>query len=202
MDTAEVVVGDLLLVRPGAKIAVDGIVEDGDSDVDESTVTGESLPVLKQPGCQVIGATVNTTRVAAGARHQGRPGRRRSRRSCALVQQAQNSKAPGQRLADRAAFWLVFVALLGGLSPSLAWLGLRVAPTSEAVLFAITVVVITCPDALGLATPTAVMVGTGLGAGRGVLFKNATAWRPRPGSTPSSWTRPAPSPRASRRSPT
>ena len=92
----------------------------------------------------------------------------------ALVQEAQNSKAPGQRLADRAAFWLVLVALLGGMATFLVWLAVGRPPT-EALLFAITVVVITCPDALGLATPTAIMVGTGLGANRGVLFKNATA---------------------------
>src|SRR5205823_5646833 len=92
-----------------------------------------------------------------------------------LVQEAQNSKAPGQRLADRAAFWLVLVALIGGALTLAAWLLLSSRPPSDAVLFAITVVVITCPDALGLATPTAIMVGTGLGARRGVLFKNATA---------------------------
>ena len=92
-----------------------------------------------------------------------------------LVQEAQNSKAPGQRLADRAAFWLVLVALIGGALTFAAWLLFSDRPVSEAMLFAITVVVITCPDALGLATPTAIMVGTGLGAKRGVLFKNATA---------------------------
>ena len=92
----------------------------------------------------------------------------------ALVQEAQNSKAPGQRLADRAAFWLVLVALIGGTATFLVWLAVG-RPVTEALLFAITVVVITCPDALGLATPTAIMVGTGLGAKRGVLFKNATA---------------------------
>lgn len=91
-----------------------------------------------------------------------------------LVQEAQNSKAPGQKLADRAAFWLVFVALIGGAGTFLTWL-LVGRPVSGAVLFAITVVVITCPDALGLATPTAIMVGTGLGATRGILFKNAIA---------------------------
>jgi len=92
-----------------------------------------------------------------------------------LVQEAQNSKAPGQRLADRAAFWLVLVALLGGGLTLAVWLLASDRPLSDAVLFAITVVVITCPDALGLATPTAIMVGTGLGAGRGILFKNADA---------------------------
>src|SRR4051794_4756556 len=92
-----------------------------------------------------------------------------------LVQEAQNSKAPGQKLADRAAFWLVLVALIGGAATFAAWAIFSSEPTSTAILYAITVVVITCPDALGLATPTAIMVGSGLGAKRGVLFKNAIA---------------------------
>lgn len=173
ISTADVVVGDLLLVRPGAKIATDGVVEEGESDVDEAMVTGESLPVTKTPGDPVIGATVNTTgtlRVRAtkvGADTA-------LAQIVALVQQAQNSKAPGQRLADKAAFWLVLVALVGGVGTFLVWLAAG-ASVQTALLFAITVVVITCPDALGLATPTAIMVGSGLGAKRGILFKNATA---------------------------
>ena len=173
VPTAEVQVGDLLLIRPGSKIPVDGVVEDGDSEVDESMVTGESLPVVKSPGSEVIGASVNvsgTLRVRAtkvGADTA-------LAQIVALVQEAQNSKAPGQRLADRAAFWLVLVALIGGGLTFAVWLASG-AGVQTALLFAITVVVITCPDALGLATPTAIMVGTGLGAKRGVLFKNATA---------------------------
>ena len=149
------------------------MVESGESEVDESMVTGESLPVAKAPGSAVIGASVNTTgtlRVRAtkvGADTA-------LAQIVALVQEAQNSKAPGQRLADRAAFWLVLVALIGGALTFAAWLATG-ASAETALLFAITVVVITCPDALGLATPTAIMVGTGLGAQRGVLFKNATA---------------------------
>ena len=174
VPTAEVQVDDVLLVRPGSKVAVDGVVEDGESELDESMVTGESLPVHKAPGDAVIGATLNTTgtlRVRAtkvGADTA-------LAQIVKLVQEAQNSKAPGQRLADRAAFWLVFVALIGGTATFLVWYLLVGRPASEAILFAITVVVITCPDALGLATPTAIMVGTGLGARRGVLFKNAMA---------------------------
>jgi Cu2+-exporting ATPase len=173
VPTVDVAIGDLLLVRPGSKLAVDGVVEDGESEVDESMVTGESLPVHKGPGDQVIGATVNITgtlRVRAtkvGADTA-------LAQIVALVQEAQNSKAPGQRLADRAAFWLVLVALVGGLGTFVVWLAVG-RSVQEALLFAITVVVITCPDALGLATPTAIMVGSGLGAKRGVLFKNATA---------------------------
>ena len=173
VPTSDVVAGELLLVRPGAKIPVDGTVEDGESEVDESMVTGESLPVAKTAGSTVIGASVNTTgtlRVRAtkvGAETA-------LAQIVALVQEAQNSKAPGQRLADRAAFWLVLVALIGGTATLLVWLAAG-ASVETALLFAITVVVITCPDALGLATPTAIMVGSGLGAKRGVLFKNATA---------------------------
>jgi P-type Cu2+ transporter len=171
--TSEIVVGDLMLVRPGTKIATDGVVEEGASEVDESVVTGESLPVSKEPGSRVIGATINengTLRVRAtkvGADTA-------LAQIVKLVQEAQNSKAPGQKLADRAAFWLVLVALIGGAATFLAWLLAR-GDVTQALLFAITVVVITCPDALGLATPTAIMVGTGLGAGRGILFKNALA---------------------------
>jgi P-type Cu2+ transporter len=174
VPTAEVAVGDLLLVRPGAKVATDGVVTDGDSEVDESVVTGESLPVHKQPGDEVIGATINTngtlrvraTKVGADTALA---------QIVQLVQEAQNSKAPAQRLADRAAFWLVLVALVGGGLTFAAWALLTDRPLTDALLFAITVVVITCPDALGLATPTAVMIGTGLGAQRGVLFKHAIA---------------------------
>ncbi|AUM19245.1 heavy metal translocating P-type ATPase [Rhodococcus ruber] len=173
IPTAEVVVGDLLLIRPGAKIPVDGTVETGSSEVDESMVTGESLPVTKTEGSEVIGASINTTgtlRVRATKVGSDTA----LAQIVALVQEAQNSKAPGQRLADRAAFWLVFVALIGGVGTFLVW-WLVDGNVQMAILFAITVVVITCPDALGLATPTAIMVGTGLGAQRGVLFKNATA---------------------------
>lgn len=173
IPTAEVAVGDLLLIRPGAKIPVDGTVEDGHSEVDESMVTGESLPVTKDAGATVIGASINTTgtlRVRATKVGSDTV----LAQIVQMVQEAQNSKAPGQRLADRAAFWLVLVALLGGTGTFLVWLAAG-ATVQTALLFAITVVVITCPDALGLATPTAIMVGTGLGAKRGVLFKNATA---------------------------
>ncbi len=173
VPTAEVVAGDLLLIRPGAKIAVDGTVEEGTSEIDESMVTGESMPVSKAPGDTVIGASINTTgtlRVRATKVGSDTV----LAQIVAMVQEAQNSKAPGQRLADRAAFWLVLVALIGGTVTFVVWWAVG-AGVQTALLFAITVVVITCPDALGLATPTAIMVGTGLGAKRGVLFKNATA---------------------------
>ena len=173
IPTREVVVGDRLLVRPGSKIPVDAVVEEGESEVDESMVTGESLPVSKGPRSELIGGSINKNGTL-----RARAIRVGSDTALAqivkLVQQAQNSKAPGQQLADRAAFWLVLVALVGGIGTLVAWL-LAGASLQTAILYAITVVVITCPDALGLATPTAIMVGTGLGASRGILFKNAMA---------------------------
>jgi Cu2+-exporting ATPase len=174
VPTAEVAVDELLLIRPGAKVPVDGVVETGESEVDESTVTGESLPVHKAPGDQLIGATINengTLRARATAVGSDTA----LAQIVQLVQEAQSSKAPGQRLADRAAFWLVLVALLGGALTFLVWYVVVGRDLQDALLFAITVVVITCPDALGLATPTAIMVGTGLGAKRGILFKHAMA---------------------------
>src|SRR3954452_15214897 len=118
--TAEVSVGDLLLIRPGAKVPVDATVEEGESQVDESTVTGESLPVKKSAGDELIGATINkngtlrarATKVGADTALA---------QIVKLVQKAQNSKAPGQRLADKAAFWLVLVALVGGIATFVVW---------------------------------------------------------------------------------
>ena len=173
VPTSELQVGDLLIIKPGAKVPVDAVVEEGTSDVDESVVTGESLPVSKAFGAALIGGSINTNGTL-----RARAARVGSDTALAqivkLVQEAQNSKAPGQQLADRAAFWLVLVALIGGTLTLIVWL-LAGRSLSQAILFAITVVVITCPDALGLATPMAIMVGTGLGAKRGILFKNAAA---------------------------
>jgi Cu2+-exporting ATPase len=174
VPTAEVQVGELLLIRPGSKIPVDAEVVEGESEVDESTVTGESLPVHKGPGDKLVGATINkngTLRARAVAVGSDTA----LAQIVKLVQEAQNSKAPAQRLADRAAFWLVLVALGAGTLTFLIWAGIVGRDVKDSLLFAISVVVITCPDALGLATPTAIMVGTGLGAKRGILFKSAVA---------------------------
>ncbi len=174
VPTAEVEVGDLLLVRPGAKIPVDAEVLEGDSEVDESTVTGESLPVHKAPGDKLVGATISkngTLRARASAVGSDTA----LAQIVKLVQEAQNSKAPAQRLADRAAFWLVLVAVGAGTLTFLIWSVVIGRDVKDSLLFAISVIVITCPDALGLATPTAIMVGTGLGAKRGILVKNAGA---------------------------
>jgi Cu2+-exporting ATPase len=173
VPTSEVQVDDSLLIKPGSRIPVDAMVEDGSSEVDESVVTGESLPVSKAPGAELIGGSINKNgTLRARATKVGSD--TALAQIVKLVQEAQDSKAPGQQLADRAAFWLVLVALIGGTLTLIVWL-LAGGSFSQAILFAITVVVITCPDALGLATPTAIMVGTGLGAKRGILFKNAAA---------------------------
>jgi P-type Cu2+ transporter len=172
--TAEVGVGDVLLIRPGSKIPVDADVIDGESEVEESAVTGESLPVSKKPGDRLVGATINKNGTLR-ARTIAVGSDTALAQIVALVQEAQNSKAPAQRLADRAAFWLVLVALGAGLLTFLIWAVLVGRSAEESLLFAIAVVIITCPDALGLATPTAIMVGSGLGAKRGILFKNAIA---------------------------
>jgi len=173
VPTSELQVGDVLLLKPGAKVPVDAVVEEGASEVDESVVTGESLPVSKAPGAGLIGGSINKNgTLRARATKVGSD--TALAQIVKLVQEAQSSKAPGQQLADRAAFWLVLVALVGGTLTLIVWL-LAGRSFSQAILFAITVVVITCPDALGLATPTAIMVGTGLGAKRGILFKNAAA---------------------------
>ena len=182
LATDQIVVGDVIVVRPGAKVAVDGEVNQGQSDVDESMITGESLPVKKRPGDAVIGGTINKT--GAFRFRATKVGADTALAQIVkLVQAAQNSKAPAQRLADRAAHYLVIVAVLAGVSTFLLWylwLAPRFMPVGAdrlvfSLTFAITVVVITCPDALGLATPTAIMVGTGLGAQHGILFKDATA---------------------------
>ena len=189
VPTAEIAVGDLLLIRPGTKIPLDAEVVEGESSVDESMVTGESLPVSKQPGDELVGATINkqgTLRARATAVGSDTA----LAQIVKLVQEAQNSKAPAQRLADRAAFWLVLVALTAGLGTFFAWIALGRSGTS-ALLFAITVVVITCPDALGLATPTAIMVGAGLGASAGSCSRMLSRSSRSPRSTRSCSTRPA-----------
>jgi Cu2+-exporting ATPase len=174
LSTAEVRVDDVVLVRPGDKIPVDGVVLDGESTVDESMVTGESVPVEKRPGDRVVGATIN--RMGAFRFRATNVGADTALAQIVkLVQVAQNSKAPAQRLADRAAQWLVAAAIVFGLATFAGWYWLAGATLVFALTLAITVVVIACPDALGLATPTAVMVGTGLGAMNGILYKNATA---------------------------
>jgi len=174
LPTAQVLAGDTVLVRPGGKIPVDGEILEGGSDVDESMLTGESMPVHKEAGDTVIGATINrtgsfrylATKVGADTALA---------QIVKLVQEAQNSKAPAQLLADRASQWLVLAAILIGLATFATWYWGLNSTFLFALTLTITVFVIACPDALGLATPMAVMVGTGLGAMNGILFKNASA---------------------------
>src|SRR5215831_7252423 len=174
IPTAEVLVGETVVIRPGNKISVDGTVTEGGSQVDESMLTGESLPVGKKPGDTVIGGTINksgtfrytATKVGADTALA---------QIVKLVQEAQNSKAPAQLLADRASQWLVLAAIAIGLLTFSVWFWWIGQPLLFAMTLTITVFVIACPDALGLATPMAVMVGTGLGAMNGILFKNAGA---------------------------
>ncbi|NLE22334.1 MAG: copper-translocating P-type ATPase [Actinobacteria bacterium] len=174
VPTGEVGVGDTLLIKPGAKVPVDADVLDGESHVDESMVTGESMPVAKSVGDTLIGGTINGSG-SLRARASAVGADTALAQIVKLVQEAQASKPPSQRLADRAAYWLVLVALVGGAVTFAVWVGPAGAGVSTALLFAITVVVITCPDALGLATPMAVTVGSGLGARHGILFKSAVA---------------------------
>jgi Cu2+-exporting ATPase len=172
--TADVVLGDIVVLRPGNKLPVDGEVVEGESTIDESMLTGESMPVTKKVGDTVIGATINksgtlryrSTKVGADTALA---------QIVKLVQEAQNSKAPAQLLADRASQWLVLAAIIIGLATFAVWFWWIGEPLLFAMTLTITVFVIACPDALGLATPMAVMVGTGLGASNGILFKNAAA---------------------------
>jgi Cu2+-exporting ATPase len=172
--TSAVLVGDRVVVRPGGRIPVDGVIEDGGSEVDESMLTGESLPVMKGGGDAVTGGAINktgsfryrATRVGADTALA---------QIVKLVQEAQNSKAPAQLIADRASQWLVLAAIVIGLLTFATWFWVLGQPLMFALTLTITVFVIACPDALGLATPMAIMVGTGLGAQHGVLIKNASA---------------------------
>ena len=174
VPTAQVLAGETVVIKPGDKIPVDGEITEGSSQVDESMLTGESMPVKKVVGDPVIGATINksgsfrykATKVGADTALA---------QIVKLVQEAQNSKAPGQLLADRASQWLVLAAIAIGLFTFAVWFWVLGQPLLFALTLTITVFVIACPDALGLATPMAIMVGTGLGAMNGILFKNASA---------------------------
>jgi len=170
----EVEVGDVLIVRPGDRVPVDGVVLDGRSTIDESMLTGESVPVEKAPGDDVVGATVNRT--GAFRMRAERVGSDTALAQVVrMVREAQGSKAPIQRLADRVA--AVFVPVVIGLALltfGIWWLVVDAGVTA-ALLRLVAVLVIACPCALGLATPTAVMAGTGRAARRGVLFRSSEA---------------------------
>ena len=169
-----VVVDDEILVRPGERVPVDGVIVQGRSAVDESMLTGESMPVEKGPGDEVVGATINkegalrfrATRVGADTALA---------RIVRLVQEAQGSKAPIQRLADRVAAVFVPTVIVLALATFAIWLLVVGAGFTPALIRLVAVLVIACPCALGLATPTAIMVGTGKGAKAGILFRSSEA---------------------------
>lgn len=172
IPSTEILKGDVVLLRPGDKVPVDGEVIEGETSVDESLVTGESVPVVKTAGSRVIGGSVNETgSVRFMAMQVGTD--TILAQIIKLVETAQQSKAPGQRIADKAAAILVVVAVGSGILTFVGWYAFANVAFLTAMTFAISAVVIACPDALGLATPTAVAVGTGIGARRHILIKNA-----------------------------
>lgn len=169
----EVIIGDIIRVRPGEKIPVDGVIESGESSIDESMITGESMPVDKVKGDVVVGATMNktgtftfkTTKVG---------GETMLAQIIKLVQEAQGSKAPIQRLADLVSSYFVPVVLMLAFVTFAVWYNWGPAPSLLfALLNTVAVLIIACPCAMGLATPTAIMVGTGKGAEHGILIKDA-----------------------------
>jgi Cu+-exporting ATPase len=175
LPLAEVVVGDEILVRPGERIPVDGVVLDGSSAVDESMLTGEPLPVTRGPGDPVIGATVNSTgSIRIRAHRIGRD--TVLSRIVGMVRQAQGSRAPVQHLADRVSGVFVPVVIVIAIVTFAVWFAFGPEPRAlHALVSAVTVLIIACPCAMGLAVPTAVMVGTGRGAELGVLIKGGAA---------------------------
>ena len=170
---SEVVIGDLIRVRPGEKIPVDGMITEGDSSIDESMLTGESIPVDKTKGDIVVGATINktgsfifrTTKVGSDTMLA---------QIIKLVQEAQGSKAPIQRLADLVSSYFVPIVIMLSIVTFVVWYNFGPAPALlYAILNTVAVLIIACPCAMGLATPTAIMVGTGKGAEHGILIKDA-----------------------------
>jgi len=169
----EVIIGDIIRVRPGEKIPVDGIIVEGESSIDESMVTGESIPVDKAKGAAVIGATINKT--GAFLFEAAKVGQETMlAQIIKLVEEAQGSKAPIQRLADLVSSYFVPAVVMLAIATFVAWYVFGPPPAvTFALLNMIAVLIIACPCAMGLATPTAIMVGTGKGAQRGILIKDA-----------------------------
>ena len=172
VPTSEVKAGDILVLKPGDKVPVDGEIIEGETAIDESLVTGESIPVSKKKGDHVIGGSINQSgSVQFKAIKVGED--TALAQIAKMVETAQNSKAPGQKIADRFAGYLVILAIGSGLITFTVWYVFAGQTLLFALTFAISAVVIACPDALGLATPTAVAVGTGLGAKHSILIKDA-----------------------------
>ncbi len=172
IPSAEIMQGDIVLLRPGDKVPVDGEIIEGETAIDESLVTGESLPVTKNVGDNVVGGSINqtgsvkfrTTKIGANTVLG---------QIIKLVETAQNSKSPKQRIADKAAAWLVVSAIGAGVTVFFVWYMVVGTTFVIALTFAIATIVVACPDSLGLAIPTAVAVGTGLGAKHNILIKDA-----------------------------
>lgn len=172
IPSSEIVHDDIVVLRPGDKVPVDGEITEGETSIDESLVTGESIPVAKKSPDKVIGGSVNLTgAVKFKAKQVG--SETVLAQIIKMVETAQNSKAPGQRIADLWAGRLVLVAIGSGTAAFIGWYFFGDAGLLGALTFAVSTVVIACPDALGLATPTAVAVGTGLGAKHNILIKDA-----------------------------
>jgi len=173
VDISEVKVGDIILVRPGEKIPVDGLVIDGYSSVDEKAITGESMPVEKKNGDQIIGATINKTGfIKFEATKVGQD--TMLAQIIKIVEEAMGSKAPIQHLADKVSFYFVQTVIAIAVLALGIWLILGYS-FSFALMIFVTVLIIACPCALGLATPTAIMMGTGLAAKNGILIKSGKA---------------------------
>lgn len=174
VPTSEVQVGDLLLVRPGEKVPIDGVVVEGQSTLNEAMLTGESKPVPKKPGDEVIGGTLNGE--GALKIRVTRTGEETAlAQIIALVKEAQASKPPVQRLADRAAHWLTIIAVVVSVAAFIFWFALSGQSLVFALTLAVTVLVIACPHALGLAIPVVTTISTTLGARNGMLIRNAEA---------------------------
>ncbi|MEZ4836073.1 MAG: HAD-IC family P-type ATPase [Caldilineaceae bacterium] len=169
----EVVAGDMLLIRPGEKVPVDGVVVDGRSSIDESMITGESLPVGKEAGDEVIGATINKQGLlTVKATKVGKE--TALAQIIKLVERAQGSKAPIQRVVDQVSAYFVPAVIALAVITFVVWMAAG-AGFVPALLRLIAVLVIACPCAMGLATPTSIMVGMGKGAEQGILFRSSTA---------------------------
>ena len=175
IDIAEIVPGDLLRVRPGEKVPVDGVLTEGRVAIDESMVTGESMPVGKEPGARVIGGTVNTSGgFVMRAEKVGRD--TMLARIVQMVADAQRSRAPIQRLADQVAAWFVPLVVAVAVAAFAAWASFGPEPRlAYGLVAAVAVLIIACPCALGLATPMSIMVGVGRGARSGILIRDAEA---------------------------
>ncbi len=174
VPTAQVKIGDTLLIRPGDKVPIDGIVVEGKSSLDESMITGESKPVLREEGDEVIGGTINGLG-AIKIRIEKTGEETALAQIIKLMEEVQGSKPPVQKLADRAAHYLTIVAITVGLGSFIYWNYIASAGLVFAITTAVTVTVIACPHALGLAIPTVTAISTTLAAKNGILVKNADA---------------------------